>query len=227
MQNKIGDRQIAFAVLDADLAQTVRHAGKKTHQRFAQVGGKSRQKRPVLRRTGGAASPAAAVRVVRKCAWLRWLRPCPAGRDAPAGRNLPRNRGSEAPQRSTEWLNCARRSADPATRPYPLRRDNRKIIKALIDRDTVTTDRLAIAKTARAMLARLSATRSVQHAAYALAVSKPRSSIRRQQAIRRLPPVLRADRNLWPRSAWRVSAREAARPATALHPELHRLRQSA
>jgi hypothetical protein len=39
-------------------------------------------------------------------------------------------------------------------------------------------------------------------------------------------PALRADHSHWPRSAWRTFLREAARQATALQPELHRLRTS-
>jgi hypothetical protein len=47
-----------------------------------------------------------------------------------------------------------------------------------------------------------------------------------QRAVRRLAPALQAERNRWPRSAWRRFLREAARQATAIQPELHRLRTS-
>jgi hypothetical protein len=46
-----------------------------------------------------------------------------------------------------------------------------------------------------------------------------------QSAMRRLSPVLRTNRKLWPRSAWRAFVRAAARQAAALQPELQRLRR--
>jgi hypothetical protein len=48
-----------------------------------------------------------------------------------------------------------------------------------------------------------------------------------RQAIRRLPPMLQANRSLWPRPVWRTFVREAERQAAALQPELRHLRRAA
>jgi hypothetical protein len=76
----------------------------------------------------------------------------------------------------------------------------------------------------------LSGRRPVTSAARCARIADLEASIEQvgeQQAVRRLPPLLRANRSLWPRSVWRTFMREATRQAAALQPELRRLRQAA